>query len=122
MDTIATMHFNAFPVNDDAIALEISVTGLHGGHSGDEIHKGFGNSVKIMNRLLWHISNQSKISLANFDGGNLRNAIPRESFSTIVTDKTNREFITIRINTSPVRSSASDTSWTRDQINRKICS
>jgi dipeptidase D len=61
---------------------------LHGGHSGDEIHKGYGNSVKIMNRLLWNISNEFKISVADFNGGNLRNAIPREAFSTIVFDKT----------------------------------
>ena len=75
----------------DSCALEISVTGLHGGHSGDEIHKGYGNAVKIMNRLLWNISNQFEISVANFDGGNLRNAIPREAFSTIVLDKSVNE-------------------------------
>jgi dipeptidase D len=98
MDTVGTMSYNTIPAINDAVALEISVTGLHGGHSGDEIHKGFGNSVKIMTRLLWHISKQTEISLTNFDGGNLRNAIPRESFSTIVTDKTNKEPITIWIN------------------------
>jgi dipeptidase D len=37
-----------------------------------------------MNRLLWNISNQFSFSLAAFDGGNLRNAIPREAFATIV--------------------------------------
>jgi dipeptidase D len=41
-----------------------------------------------MNRLLWNLSNQFKISLADFNGGNLRNAIPREAFSTIVFEKT----------------------------------
>ncbi len=98
MDTVGTMRYKSIPVEDAAVALEISVTGLHGGHSGDEIHKGYGNSVKIMNRLLWHISDKIEISLAYFDGGNLRNAIPRESFSTIVTDKTNKESITTWIN------------------------
>ena len=72
----------------DSSALNISVTGLHGGHSGDEIHKGYGNAVKIMNRLLWNVSNKFKISVSNFNGGNLRNAIPREAFTTIVLDKT----------------------------------
>ena len=87
MDTVGTMKYTAIPVANNSCAFDISVTGLHGGHSGDEIHKGYGNAVKIMNRLLWNISNQFEISLANFDGGNLRNAIPREAFSKIVLDK-----------------------------------
>jgi len=87
MDTVGTMKYTTIPVPDGSSAFDISVTGLHGGHSGDEIHKGYGNAVKIMNRLLWNISNQFEISVANFDGGNLRNAIPREAFSKIVLDK-----------------------------------
>jgi dipeptidase D len=93
MDTVGTMKYKPMPVNDGLCALDIAVTGLHGGHSGDEIHKGYGNSVKIMNRLLRNASNQFEISVANFDGGNLRNAIPREAFSTIVASKIDREQI-----------------------------
>ena len=88
MDTVGTMKYQAVPSPVDSESMEISVTGLHGGHSGDEIHKGYGNAVKIMSRLLWNISNQYNISVANFDGGNLRNAIPREAFATIVFKKT----------------------------------
>lgn len=87
MDTVGTMIYKPEPVAKGMAALEISLTGLRGGHSGDEIHKGFGNSVKIMNRLLWNLSNQFQISLSKFDGGNLRNAIPREAFATIVVKK-----------------------------------
>jgi len=94
MDTIGTMKYKSVPVPEGTIAFNISVTGLHGGHSGDEIHKGYGNSVKIMNRVLWNLSNQFRISLSNFDGGNLRNAIPREAFATIVADKTSGDQIT----------------------------
>jgi dipeptidase D len=87
MDTVGTMRFVPEPAGKDKIAMDLAVTGLRGGHSGDEIHKGFGNSVKIMNRLLWNLSNKFSISLGNFDGGNLRNAIPREAFATIVINK-----------------------------------
>jgi dipeptidase D len=87
MDTVGTMRYKSEPVTKGMAAIEISLTGLRGGHSGDEIHKGFGNSVKIMNRLLWNLSNQFQISLSIFDGGNLRNAIPREAFATIVVKK-----------------------------------
>jgi dipeptidase D len=83
MDTVGTMNYTAVSVPEGSAALEISVTGLHGGHSGDEIHKGYGNAVKIMNRLLWNLSNQFNISIGDFNGGNLRNAIPREAFATI---------------------------------------
>jgi dipeptidase D len=71
--------------------LEISVTGLHGGHSGDEIHKGYGNAVKIMTRILRNLSNKIEIAVSGFDGGNLRNAIPREAFSTIVFENSSEE-------------------------------
>jgi dipeptidase D len=87
MDTVGTMNYQITSVPDDSFALDISVTGLHGGHSGDEIHKGYANAVKLMNRLVLDLSNLYNISLASFDGGNLRNAIPREAFSTIVCDK-----------------------------------
>jgi dipeptidase D len=87
MDTIGTMTYTTVPSPLGDTALSISLTGLHGGHSGDEIHKGFGNSVKIMNRLLWNLSNNFRISVSVFDGGNLRNAIPREAFATIVVER-----------------------------------
>jgi dipeptidase D len=99
MDTIGTMKYLPESTGKDNKALEIAVTGLHGGHSGDEIHKGYGNSVKIMNRLLWNLSNKFNISLSNFDGGNLRNAIPREAFATIVVDKGSAEEIKAWIKT-----------------------
>jgi dipeptidase D len=94
MDTVGTMKYKPEPPAKGSVALSISLTGLRGGHSGDEIHKGFGNSVKIMNRLLWNLSNNYKISVSSFDGGNLRNAIPREAFATIVVEKSSVAQIT----------------------------
>ncbi len=84
IDTIGTMKYTPVATGENSSALEISVTGLHGGHSGDEIHKGYGNSVKIMSRLIHDLSNEYDFSISKFDGGNLRNAIPREAFATIV--------------------------------------
>jgi dipeptidase D len=83
MDTLGIMTYTPVTAPSDSLAFEISVTGLHGGHSGDEIHKGYGNSVKIMTRLLYTLSSQYDISVNRFDAGNLRNAIPREAFATI---------------------------------------
>lgn len=85
MDTVVTIHYNTGPVKPGCKAIEISLTGLHGGHSGDEIHKGYGNAVKLMNRILKDLTARYSVSLVSFNGGNLRNAIPREAFAVIAT-------------------------------------
>ncbi len=59
----------------------MSVSGLKGGHSGDEIHKSPGNAIKILNRFLWNAGNDLGLALSYFEGGNLRNAIPREAYA-----------------------------------------
>jgi dipeptidase D len=71
---------------DGEVAFKISVKGLRGGHSGCEIHVGRGNANKIMNRLLWNTDQLFGLGIAEIDGGSLRNAIPRESFATVVVD------------------------------------
>ena len=91
MDTVGELSFKSVPLKSGMTGFEISVTGLHGGHSGDEIHKGYGNSVKLMNRILWNLSNKFGISLARFNGGNLRNAIPREAFALFAVDSPEKD-------------------------------
>jgi dipeptidase D len=91
MDTVGELTYKNVPVSDDMAGLEISLTGLHGGHSGDEIHKGYGNSVKLMNRILRNLTDQFGISLSRFDGGNLRNAIPREAFAVIAVNRSSKD-------------------------------
>ena len=87
IDVTAKRSYNEKPVPRAVKAYEIQVTGLNGGHSGIEIHKGLGNANKIMNRLLYHTALKHTIHIASIDGGSLRNAIPRESKATIVVDK-----------------------------------
>jgi len=86
MDTTATLKYSAVPVPEGSLAYEISLTGLHGGHSGDEIHKGYCNSIKIMSELLLELTGKYKAGLHIFNGGNLRNAIPREAIAIITTN------------------------------------
>ena len=76
------------------IAYNISIKGLTGGHSGDDIHKGFGNSIKILARMLRNVSQQYKIKICHFQGGNLRNAIPREARAIVALKaKSEKSFI-----------------------------
>jgi len=83
IDTQALLPYTPVKIAEGHRAMNISVTGLHGGHSGDEIHKGYGNSIKIISRLLRDLEKKYGILISNLNGGNLRNAIPREAFATI---------------------------------------
>lgn len=60
----------------------IGVSGLKGGHSGDDIDKGLGNANKILAHFLYD-AERFGIRLGMFDGGNLRNAIPREAYAVV---------------------------------------
>ncbi len=79
IDTLATFTYEDKDAKKDHKAYELNITGLKGGHSGDEIHKGLGNSIKIATRFLQHAMAKFEVRLASFDGGKVRNAIPREA-------------------------------------------
>ncbi len=81
IDTIGHFKFKTKKPANESIAFKMFVAGLKGGHSGDEIHKSPGNAIKILNRFLWNASREYGLALSLFDGGNLRNAIPREAYA-----------------------------------------
>jgi dipeptidase D len=81
IDITAKNVYHEVNTPSNSLGYSISVTGLNGGHSGMDIHKGLGNANKIMNRLLYEAQEHLRISEIN--GGSLRNAIPRESFAYI---------------------------------------
>jgi len=83
-DTTAIFKYEKNKVKKHNLACTIKVSGLRGGHSGDDIHKGYGNSIKIISRFLWEAMMKFDIKLHNIDGGNLKNAIPREATATFV--------------------------------------
>jgi dipeptidase D len=66
------------------IAFRITAKGLKGGHSGVDIALGRANSNKIMFRFLMQAESDFGIRLAEAAGGDLRNAIPRESYSIVL--------------------------------------
>ena len=86
VDITATLEYEEEDTPDNTFDLRIAITGLQGGHSGMDIHKGLGNANKIMNRLLHYGANHFGLRISEIDGGSLRNAIPRESFATVVID------------------------------------
>jgi dipeptidase D len=87
IDTLATFTYEEEKVPANHQALKLNITGLNGGHSGDEIDNGLGNSIKIINRFLWNASNKFDLRINTLNGGRARNAIPREAFATITVHK-----------------------------------
>lgn len=84
IDTTVAIDYTTRPVPAGESAFRIKVSGLQGGHSGDDINKGRGNANKLLTRLLWAATEETKIGLARIDGGNLRNAIAREAWADVV--------------------------------------
>ncbi|MGB0891137.1 MAG: beta-Ala-His dipeptidase, partial [Flavobacteriaceae bacterium] len=91
VDVTATRTYSEESTPENTTAFSISVTGLNGGHSGMDIIKGLGNANKIMNRLLFNGFENFGLRISKINGGSLRNAIPRESFVTIVIDTISKE-------------------------------
>lgn len=84
VDTIARFKLKTKSGKLNSRSYLIQISGLKGGHSGDEIHKKHSNAIQHMNRFLWNASKEFKIAISRFEGGNLRNAIPREAEAIIM--------------------------------------
>ncbi|HOC41130.1 MAG TPA: aminoacyl-histidine dipeptidase [Bacteroidales bacterium] len=68
-------------------SVEVFVSGLQGGHSGDDIEKKRGNAIKLLTRIVYDLLNSNEtIQLVNIEGGNLHNAIPREATAVLCYD------------------------------------
>jgi dipeptidase D len=84
VDTLGYMPIHREKACEKGVPYAITIKGLKGGHSGDDINKGLGCANKLLNRVLWQINNQCKMRLCDFNGGNLRNAIAREATAQIL--------------------------------------
>lgn len=60
-------------------SFSLQLSGLKGGHSGVNIHLGRGNANKLLARFLFENADELALELTQFNGGSLRNAIPREA-------------------------------------------
>ena len=98
IDTVVRLPYEETAVQPHQFAVRVQVKGLQGGHSGDDIHKGRGNAIKILNRFLWDLKERYGIRIVSFEGGNLRNAIAREAVAVLVFDEKLKEKIRIDFN------------------------
>lgn len=86
VDVTATRSYKQENAPKDSKAFKITLNGLKGGHSGMDIIKGLGNANKLMNRLLFSVSENLDLRISEINGGGLRNAIPRESEALVIVD------------------------------------
>lgn len=86
-DTTATFNLKFENTPKDSVAYQLTVKGLKGGHSGDEIDKNRSNSNKLAVRTLYVPVEKMGVQLFFFDGGNKRNAIPRECVVKFIVPK-----------------------------------
>jgi dipeptidase D len=88
-DTVGKLAYEMEACPENHLGYRINIGGLKGGHSGDDIHKGRANANKILNRLIWNLTEEFDVRLTSFDAGNLRNAIAREGEALIALPKGN---------------------------------
>ena len=92
--SVLTLPMASGPASAGRTALEVSLTGLKGGHSGMEIHLPRGNAIKLLARVLYAAGLQQPIHVGSLRGGGKHNAIPREATVVIFVRTEDREAVT----------------------------
>jgi dipeptidase D len=89
LDTLGRFDIKTRPPKTKSKTYAIKVSGLKGGHSGDEIHKRHSNAIKLLCRFLLNASDELNISVSRLEGGGMRNSIPREAEALIIVPSEN---------------------------------
>ena len=85
----ATMQYKEVELEEGDIAVKVLLKGLRGGHSGLEINEGRGNANKLMARFVRQATIDDEARLCSWQGGNMRNAIPRTAAVVLSIPKEN---------------------------------
>jgi len=83
IDTLIDWTYKEEVAGENLIPFQVKVSSLRGGHSGMDINQGRGNANKILARVLMALA-PAGLRLSSFEGGNLRNEIPREAKATVL--------------------------------------
>ncbi|WP_005035705.1 aminoacyl-histidine dipeptidase [Holophaga foetida] len=86
IDTIATRKVAWGAPKAGNKGYRLKVSGLKGGHSGIDIANHRGNAIRFLARTLYHLQQHFEVGIAHVQGGNKRNAIPREAFALLALD------------------------------------
>jgi dipeptidase D len=83
-DTDLVLQLETLPGPSKATAHKVRLFGMRGGHSGIDIHLQRGNAVQLLARMIHTVSHGTPGFLADIQGGDKHNAIPREAWATFV--------------------------------------
>lgn len=98
VDTTAVFKYETVDAPADYQYFKIEVKDGLGGHSGCDIHLGRANANKLVTRFVWQLMNKYDVAIAEFDGGNLRNAIPRAAYAIVGVPSSKKEEVRIALN------------------------
>lgn len=84
IDITAMLEYKEEAPAEGFVARKLTLKGLRGGHSGLEINQGRGNANKLLARVVHDLLVEFDCQLASFEGGNMRNAIPREAHAVLL--------------------------------------
>lgn len=73
--------------------MKLSMKGLHGGHSGDDINKKFANGIKLLARFMYMEQEKMNLRIASFNSGRMHNAIPRDGIVVFAVPDSEKETV-----------------------------
>ena len=86
------------PIQGSMFYMKAEITGLTGGHSGDDINKDRANANKLLNRFLCRIAAKYEFYLCDISGGSLHNVIPRDATAVFAVQEADKENVRIEFN------------------------
>lgn len=98
VDTTCTFHYNRSYAPKDFLYFKINIEKGQGGHSGGDIHLGRANANKLLARFLFMLTQKHEVAVAEIEGGNLRNAIPRAAHAVIGVHTSRKEEVRTMLN------------------------
>ena len=93
--TFAQMSYEEEALPAGFFTFSLSVKGLTGGHSGDDIDKKRANANKLLARFLYMAQQKYDLRLVDIQAGGLHNAIPREAWCLCAIPTKDKEKITV---------------------------
>ena len=135
VDTTAKFFYDACPLEGEKSFMQFAVEGGMGGHSGDDIDKGRANALCLLARFLAKVIDFDDVELCSIEGGNKRNAIPRDCTAVLAFDADSKDDIMSIFNqfakdiseeyasSDPIiHAVAHDAVWNGDVVNHDVAS
>lgn len=98
IDTVGEIKPTTESIGENQFAFSLKISNLTGGHSGDDIGKGYQSATVLLAKFLSHLNETVNIQLASVDAGNLRNAIARDAEVVFLANKKHKESVRVEFN------------------------